>query len=53
MADAELALLDLFYNAFDRGDGATMAACYAPDARFADPVFPTCAAPSQVPCGGC
>ena len=40
MADAELALLDRFYAAFDRRDGATMAACYAPGARFADPVFP-------------
>ena len=39
MADAELALLDRFYAAFDRGDGAAMAACYAPDARFSDPVF--------------
>lgn len=29
-----------FYNAFAERDGATMAACYAPDARFSDPVFP-------------
>jgi ketosteroid isomerase-like protein len=29
-----------FYAAFAAHDGATMAACYAPDATFADPVFP-------------
>jgi hypothetical protein len=34
------ALIDRFYAAFDRCDGATMAACYAPGARFSDPVFP-------------
>jgi ketosteroid isomerase-like protein len=28
-----------FYAAFDRRDGAAMAAFYAPDARFHDPVF--------------
>jgi ketosteroid isomerase-like protein len=28
-----------FYAAFDRRDGAAMAAFYAPDARFRDPVF--------------
>ena len=39
MAPPELALLDRFYEAFDRRDGATMAACYAPDARFSNPVF--------------
>ena len=27
------------YGAFDRRDGETMAACYAPDAHFHDPVF--------------
>ena len=32
-------LLDGFYAAFERRDGAAMAACYAPDARFTDPVF--------------
>ena len=32
-------LLAGFYAAFDRHDGAAMAACYAPDARFSDPVF--------------
>ncbi len=33
-------LLDDFYRAFARRDGAAMAACYADDARFGDPVFP-------------
>ncbi len=28
-----------FYAAFDRRDGEAMAACYAPDAHFKDPVF--------------
>lgn len=28
-----------FYAAFDRRDGDTMAACYAPGSRFSDPVF--------------
>lgn len=32
-------LIERFYDAFARGDGATMAACYAADARFSDPVF--------------
>jgi uncharacterized protein len=43
MADARhdhVALIERFYDAFDRGDGEAMAACYAPDARFSDPVFP-------------
>ena len=35
----DLELLDRFYAAFARGDGAAMAACYAPDATFSDPVF--------------
>jgi ketosteroid isomerase-like protein len=29
-----------FYAAFNRRDGAAMAACYAPDVKFSDPVFP-------------
>jgi hypothetical protein len=29
-----------FYEAFVRKDGKAMAACYAPTARFSDPVFP-------------
>lgn len=33
------ALLERFYAAFNRHDGAAMSACYAPDARFDDPVF--------------
>ena len=32
--------IERFYRAFDEGDGDTMAACYAPDVRFSDPVFP-------------
>jgi ketosteroid isomerase-like protein len=33
------ALLERFYAAFARRDAPVMAACYAPDARFTDPVF--------------
>ena len=33
-------LLDRFYSAFGRKDWATMNACYHPEARFDDPVFP-------------
>ena len=33
-------LIEEFYDAFNRRDGDRMAACYAPDARFSDPVFP-------------
>lgn len=36
---SNLALLDRFYAAFAQLDGAGMAACYAPDASFSDPVF--------------
>jgi len=36
---ANAAMLERFYAAFARGDGAAMAACYAPGARFTDPVF--------------
>jgi ketosteroid isomerase-like protein len=32
-------LIERFYRAFDLADGDSMAACYAPDARFQDPVF--------------
>ncbi len=28
-----------FYDAFSRRDGEAMAACYAPDAHFSDPLF--------------
>jgi ketosteroid isomerase-like protein len=33
-------LLERFYAAFKARDGDAMAACYAPNARFSDPVFP-------------
>jgi ketosteroid isomerase-like protein len=33
------ALIERFYDALDRTDGAAMAACYAPDAHFRDPAF--------------
>src|SRR3954466_14548147 len=32
-------LIQRFYRAFNEHDGAAMAACYAPDAHFWDPVF--------------
>jgi hypothetical protein len=32
-------LVEQFYAAFGRRDHRAMAACYAPDARFSDPVF--------------
>ena len=33
------ALIERFYEAFDRRDGAAMTACYAPGAHFRDPAF--------------
>jgi ketosteroid isomerase-like protein len=33
------AVIERLYDALDRGDGETMGACYAPDARFRDPAF--------------
>ena len=33
-------LIETFYTAFQRLDAAAMAACYAPDVVFSDPVFP-------------
>ena len=39
MPDANDALIREFYEAFDQRDGDRMAACYAPDAHFSDPVF--------------
>lgn len=39
MAEANLGLIERFYAAFDAGDGDAMAACYAPDVHFSDPVF--------------
>ncbi len=38
-AEENTRLIERFYRAFDLGDGDTMAACYAPDATFEDPVF--------------
>jgi ketosteroid isomerase-like protein len=38
-AQANRELIERFYTAFDQRDGDAMAACYAPDARFHDPVF--------------
>lgn len=38
-AAANTALIERLYSAFQRRDGEAMAACYAPDARFSDPVF--------------
>jgi ketosteroid isomerase-like protein len=35
-----------FYAAFQRRDHAAMAACYAPDATFSDPVFPALRGPA-------
>jgi uncharacterized protein len=37
---ANTLLIERFYAAFAAGDGEGMAACYAPGAHFADPVFP-------------
>ena len=39
MAHPNDELIQRFYAAFDRHDGDEMAACYAPDAHFSDPVF--------------
>ena len=33
------AVIERFYGAFAQRDGAAMAACYAPDVHFSDPVF--------------
>ena len=38
-ATANQALIERFYEAFDRHEGEAMAACYGPDARFQDPAF--------------
>lgn len=38
-AAAHRELIADLYRALDRRDGGTMAACYAPDAEFRDPVF--------------
>jgi uncharacterized protein len=39
MAHPSEELISRFYSAFAGCDGGTMAACYAPGARFSDPVF--------------
>jgi ketosteroid isomerase-like protein len=39
MPDSNDALIQDFYAAFDQRDGDRMAAFYAPDAHFSDPVF--------------
>ncbi len=39
MAHPNEELIRRFYAAFAARDGDTMASCYAPDARFSDPVF--------------
>lgn len=39
MARPNDALIERFYAAFARGDGAGMAACYAPGVHFRDPAF--------------
>ncbi len=40
MSAANQQLIERFYGAFKQGDGQGMAACYAPDVHFSDPVFP-------------
>jgi len=40
MPHANAELITKFYEAFARRDADAMAACYAPDVRFSDPVFP-------------
>jgi len=40
MSASNLALIERFYGAFGECDGDAMAACYAPDVHFSDPVFP-------------
>lgn len=39
MTDANAALIQRFYEAFQRSDAEAMAACYASDVEFSDPVF--------------
>jgi ketosteroid isomerase-like protein len=38
-ADANKELIERFYTAFGRCDGAAMSACYAPNPHFRDPAF--------------
>jgi len=39
MTHPNATLIESFYRALDAHDGPAMAACYASDARFSDPVF--------------
>lgn len=39
MPEPNVLLIERFYRAFDEGAGEAMAACYAPDVQFSDPVF--------------
>jgi ketosteroid isomerase-like protein len=39
MSATNMELIEGFYRAFTRRDGAAMAACYSPQAHFRDPVF--------------
>jgi ketosteroid isomerase-like protein len=39
LTQANCELITHFYNAMQRRDAETMAACYAPDVHFSDPVF--------------
>jgi ketosteroid isomerase-like protein len=39
MTHSNAALIERFYEAFQRRDVDAMAACYAPDVTFSDPVF--------------
>jgi ketosteroid isomerase-like protein len=39
MTDSNGALIQRFYEAFQRRDADAMVACYAPDVEFTDPVF--------------
>ena len=38
---SNVALIERFYTAFQKRDADTMAACYADDVEFSDPVFPS------------
>jgi ketosteroid isomerase-like protein len=40
VSELNLETIRRFYAAFDAHDGEAMAACYAPDVTFSDPVFP-------------
>jgi ketosteroid isomerase-like protein len=46
-AEQHRELIRRLYDGLDRADGEAMAACYAPDATFSDPVF-TGLAPGRV-----